>query len=140
MHLIMLICWKPEKHFWRNYVNLILKKLILVFTAGTSSLTCDFENPNLCGYTQDKTDVFDWTRGSGQTSSGSTGPINDHTYSTKTGKYFTFHPVTENPSLCGYTQHKSDVFDWTRGSEQTSSGSTGPINGHTYSTKTGKVG
>ena len=31
--------------------------------------------------------MFDWTRGSGLTSSGSTGPTNDHTYSTTTGKY-----------------------------------------------------
>ena len=34
--------------------------------------------------------MFDWTRGSGLTSSGSTGPTNDHTYSTTTGKYSQF--------------------------------------------------
>ena len=59
----------------------------MCISAQTNSLACDFETSQICGYTQDKTDVFDWTRGSGLTSSGSTGPTNDHTYSTTTGKY-----------------------------------------------------
>lgn len=44
---------------------------------------CDFENPSgLCGYTQDTTDDFDWTRKHGSTSSSGTGPTTDHTTST----------------------------------------------------------
>ena len=49
------------------------------------SVDCDFENPNLCGYTQDKTDNFDWTRAFNGTRSYGTGPSVDHTYGTKAG-------------------------------------------------------
>lgn len=48
---------------------------------------CDFETSNICGYTQDKSDDFDWTRASGGTTSAGTGPSSDHTYGTKAGKY-----------------------------------------------------
>jgi hypothetical protein len=45
--------------------------------------SCDFENPSgLCGYTQDITDNFDWTRQRGRTASSGTGPSSDHTTST----------------------------------------------------------
>ena len=47
---------------------------------------CDFETPNICGYTQDQTDTFDWTRRSGSTPSAGTGPSVDHTLGTSTGK------------------------------------------------------
>ena len=41
---------------------------------------CNFENPSgLCGYTQDKTDDFDWWRYNGGTASSGTGPSSDHT-------------------------------------------------------------
>ena len=54
---------------------------------GTSSgIDCTFESSNLCGYTQDKSDNFDWTRKSGRTSSSGTGPSNDHTYGSTRGK------------------------------------------------------
>ena len=33
----------------------------------------------MCGFLQDKTDKFDWTRRKGSTSSSSTGPSADHT-------------------------------------------------------------
>ena len=46
---------------------------------------CDFESVTICGYTQDKTDNFDWTRDYGGTTSSGTGPAVDHTYKTKTG-------------------------------------------------------
>ena len=49
------------------------------------SVDCDFEDPNLCGYTQDKTDNFDWTRAFNGTRSFGTGPSVDHTYGTKAG-------------------------------------------------------
>lgn len=47
--------------------------------------TCDFEESNICGYTQDKTDDFDWTRDNGGTTTRGTGPSADHTYGTKEG-------------------------------------------------------
>ena len=52
------------------------------------TISCDFEDSNLCGYTQDTTDQFDWTRMSGHTSSTGTGPDNDHTYGTAAGERF----------------------------------------------------
>lgn len=39
----------------------------------------------MCGYTQDKTDDFDWTRDNGGTTTRGTGPSADHTYGTKEG-------------------------------------------------------
>ncbi|XP_066300036.1 MAM and LDL-receptor class A domain-containing protein 1-like [Branchiostoma lanceolatum] len=48
---------------------------------------CDFEQSDLCGYTQDITDDFDWTQQSGASSTANSGPSNDHTYSTSVGKY-----------------------------------------------------
>ena len=33
----------------------------------------------MCGFVQDKSDKFDWTRHSGTTSSSNTGPSSDHT-------------------------------------------------------------
>lgn len=50
-----------------------------------SASKCDFEL-GLCGYTQVKTDVFDWSRSIGGTSSSGTGPSSDHTYGTNRGK------------------------------------------------------
>lgn len=49
--------------------------------------TCDFEESNICGYTQDKTDDFDWTRDNGGTTTRGTGPSADHTYGTKEGTF-----------------------------------------------------
>ncbi|XP_035699729.1 uncharacterized protein LOC118432298 [Branchiostoma floridae] len=46
--------------------------------------TCDFDT-DLCQYTQDTTDDFDWTRNSGRTPTGGTGPTGDHT--TGSGHY-----------------------------------------------------
>ncbi|KAK7098915.1 hypothetical protein V1264_003130 [Littorina saxatilis] len=55
---------------------------------GTSlvGLSCNFESNNICGYTNDKED-FTWTRKIGRTTSGGTGPPNDHTYGTSRGHY-----------------------------------------------------
>jgi len=47
---------------------------------------CDFEDPKICGFTQDQGDIFDWTKGSGNTTSIKTGPPYDHTYGTSFGK------------------------------------------------------
>lgn len=51
-----------------------------------SSVTCDFESSNLCEWKNDKTDNFDWTWKSGSTSTTNTGPTNDHTTNTASGK------------------------------------------------------
>ncbi|CAH1243820.1 MDGA1 [Branchiostoma lanceolatum] len=47
---------------------------------------CDFET-DLCQFTQDTADDFDWTRHSGGTPSGNTGPTVDHTTGTSSGYY-----------------------------------------------------
>ncbi|XP_019642580.1 PREDICTED: MAM and LDL-receptor class A domain-containing protein 1-like [Branchiostoma belcheri] len=47
---------------------------------------CDFET-DLCQYTQNTTDNFDWTRDSRGTRSSRTGPTVDHTTGTSTGHY-----------------------------------------------------
>lgn len=46
---------------------------------------CDFQQ-DLCSYTQDKTDDFDWTRLKGKTPTSGTGPLTDHTLGTGLGK------------------------------------------------------
>ncbi|XP_033751994.1 MAM and LDL-receptor class A domain-containing protein 1-like [Pecten maximus] len=56
-------------------------------SGSTNANSCNFEDPNLCGYTQDTTDDFDWTRQSGQTASANTGPSADHTFGTPYGHY-----------------------------------------------------
>ncbi|XP_067654505.1 MAM and LDL-receptor class A domain-containing protein 2-like [Haliotis asinina] len=62
---------------------------------------CDFENPSICGYKQDTTDRFDWTRTSHTTSSYGTGPSNDHTYGTSRGHYM--YIETSAPRVQGDT-------------------------------------
>ena len=44
----------------------------------------------------------------------------------------------EDVNICGYQQDIDDQFDWTRGSDGTSSGATGPNSDHTYGTPAGK--
>ena len=59
------------------------------FSIASVGFNCTFER-NLCSWTQDNTDQFDWTRTSGSTPSSSTGPSVDHT--TGTGKWlFSVH-------------------------------------------------
>lgn len=58
-------------------------------TVGTASkLACNFENSNLCGYSQDQSDNFDWTRNVGATGSTGTGPFADHSLGTRSGMWF----------------------------------------------------
>ena len=66
----------------QNFV-VVITLFILSFTAAS---LCNFENQNICGYTQDKRDKFDWRRSSGRTGSTGTGPPSDHTYQTNRGK------------------------------------------------------
>lgn len=51
--------------------------MILTFSAPTP-YDCNFEN-NLCTWSQDIMDKFDWTRSQGPTGSYQTGPVVDHT-------------------------------------------------------------
>lgn len=46
---------------------------------------CDFEK-DFCGFTQDKTDKFDWGRNKGKTATPGTGPLVDHTLGSSLGK------------------------------------------------------
>lgn len=47
-------------------------------TAPPSQANCHFDS-GFCGWKQDKTDNFDWSRQKGPTSSLNTGPTSDHT-------------------------------------------------------------
>ncbi|XP_078487816.1 MAM and LDL-receptor class A domain-containing protein 1-like [Ciona intestinalis] len=49
-----------------------------------ASINCTFDN-DLCGWTQSRSDTFDWTQRQGPTPSHSTGPTSDHT--TQNGMY-----------------------------------------------------
>lgn len=82
---------------WRNLLNLAKPNCIVLFliclacvnllySPLSTSGECDFESPNLCNFTQDEGDIFDWSRGSGNTISVGTGPSYDHTYKTASGK------------------------------------------------------
>ena len=57
-----------------------------MFSVKASVIDCDFEHPGICGYTQDKTDHFDWIRSLGL-GEGSTGPVFDHTLANRAGNY-----------------------------------------------------
>ncbi|XP_033107517.1 MAM and LDL-receptor class A domain-containing protein 1-like [Anneissia japonica] len=48
---------------------------------------CNFEYEDLCNYTQDIYDDFDWIRKQGPTTSRQTGPETDHTYRNEFGHY-----------------------------------------------------
>ncbi|CAF1593620.1 unnamed protein product, partial [Adineta ricciae] len=48
---------------------------------------CDFEDSSICGYQNDATADFSWSRHRGSTSSSATGATNDHTYGTGIGYY-----------------------------------------------------
>ncbi|KAI8507319.1 MAM domain-containing glycosylphosphatidylinositol anchor protein 2 [Branchiostoma belcheri] len=52
-----------------------------------TTLSCDFETSDLCGYTQDTTNDQDWIRHSGPTPTTNTGPSVDHTLGTALGYY-----------------------------------------------------
>ncbi|PIK61570.1 putative MAM and LDL-receptor class A domain-containing protein 1 isoform X1 [Apostichopus japonicus] len=62
----------------------------ITFTPGlcaVDSISCNFEDPLLCGYTFDETADVRLIRGSGGTPSSFTGPSVDHTFDNATGYY-----------------------------------------------------
>ncbi|CAH1274186.1 MAMDC2 [Branchiostoma lanceolatum] len=72
----------PNKQFVRKdkmILSFHAVCLFLLVRAASSAEFCDFESYNICGYTQDRTDDFDWTRRRGSTTTGGTGPSGDHT-------------------------------------------------------------
>ena len=58
--------------------GLINALLLLSFVSVTGSLNCNFDVGS-CGWTQDRTDDFDWTRKKGASPTALTGPRADHT-------------------------------------------------------------
>ena len=62
---------------------------------------CDFENENICGFTNDPNAKINWVREKGSDFSLSgTGPQYDHTYQTKEGHYmFIFTTVNGKESI-----------------------------------------
>ena len=69
---------------WWNYID-VCNDLATSATPPWSA-ECDFEDENVCGYTNYLYNTYDWVRHSGGTSTGSTGPSNDHTLGTAEGK------------------------------------------------------
>ena len=65
---------------------MLLVYLQFTYGACRRSRECSFDF-DLCGWTQDTTDDFDWTRNSNATSSRGTGPSKDHTDGAVTGHY-----------------------------------------------------
>ncbi|XP_078658172.1 apical endosomal glycoprotein-like [Branchiostoma floridae x Branchiostoma belcheri] len=63
--------------------------------------TCDFDS-DLCGYTQDTADDFNWLRDSGGTPTGLTGPSVDHTTGTSSGHYM-YIETSGSARLQGHT-------------------------------------
>lgn len=57
---------------------------------------CTFEKDK-CGWTQDTSDVFDWSSRKGRTPSSSTGPTGDHTVGTLTGEWKTLMWLSRKP-------------------------------------------
>lgn len=62
--------------------------MLIVFTfAGECTFEYFLGSPSsTCGWAQDGSDDFDWTRARGSTASYQTGPSFDHTYGTSKGK------------------------------------------------------
>ncbi|KAI8512340.1 hypothetical protein Bbelb_089790 [Branchiostoma belcheri] len=60
--------------------------------------SCTFD-ASLCGYQQDNTDDFDWTRQQGSTGTTNTGPSSDHTTGSDIGSTVRRHRTFEQPVL-----------------------------------------
>ena len=84
-----------------NFKAVIISKLIGEFSLPTAQATsvppsaqasCNFDYGLCHGWSQSSSDIFDWTRQRGSTSSSNTGPSSDHT--TGNGTYI--HTVNNN--------------------------------------------
>ncbi|XP_033120651.1 MAM and LDL-receptor class A domain-containing protein 1-like isoform X2 [Anneissia japonica] len=106
---------------------------------------CNFEQ-GICNYVQELESDFYWRRMKGPTPSWNTGPDFDHTYG---NEFVILLPVTNismncdfegklNASMCGFTQSKSDDFDWQLRKGSTDSTGTGPSADHTYGNTKGQ--
>lgn len=56
---------------------------------------CDFEK-DTCGFTQDQTDKFDWSRKNSKTPTPGTGPMVDHTLGSSLGKRQILHSLNKH--------------------------------------------
>ncbi|BFZ04222.1 hypothetical protein BsWGS_07261 [Bradybaena similaris] len=79
--------------------------LSIVNLTASHSFACDFEQPDLCKFSQDTTDNFDWTQQQHGTDTGQTGPENDHTYGTPDGHYV----YAEASDVDGQIKESGDV-------------------------------
>ncbi|KAH9494981.1 hypothetical protein Btru_018317 [Bulinus truncatus] len=66
--------------------DIAVDDLLLVHNACPHKAMCDFEQ-DMCGYTQESNDNFDWTRIQTATTTSGTGPTTDHTMSSTRGYY-----------------------------------------------------
>ena len=80
----MSIVWRVKSRFITDVPWELENGLLIAFASftGGSSFMCDFSF-DTCGWTQDMTDNYNWTRFKGPTSSQSTGPTGDHTNGSK---------------------------------------------------------
>ncbi|KAK7479762.1 hypothetical protein BaRGS_00028942, partial [Batillaria attramentaria] len=69
--------------------------------------SCNFET-DWCDWIQDETDVFDWQRQQGETTTVGTGPDRDHTYGNETGTYIFIESSNRKPN--DTARIKSPVF------------------------------
>ncbi|XP_078575826.1 MAM and LDL-receptor class A domain-containing protein 1-like [Branchiostoma floridae x Branchiostoma japonicum] len=76
---------------------LVLLFVCLLGSCADPYSPCDFETADLCQYTQDTTDDFDWTRNSGETPTPYNGPTVDHTTGTGLGHYMYVETSTSQP-------------------------------------------
>ncbi|CAG5126615.1 unnamed protein product, partial [Candidula unifasciata] len=76
----------------------------IVNLTASQTFSCDFEQPDLCKFTQDTTDDFDWTQQQRGTDTQLTGPENDHTYGTADGHYV----FTEASDINGQIKQSGD--------------------------------
>ncbi|XP_022097778.1 MAM and LDL-receptor class A domain-containing protein 1-like isoform X1 [Acanthaster planci] len=96
-----------------NQADIALDDIFLEAGPCPASTLCDFEF-DFCGWTQDQTDNFDWTRSYGGTPSSGTGPTTDHTTGTTQG--FFAYIETSSPIVTGQIARLlSPVFDDTNG-------------------------